>query len=1044
MADPVLEAMDRFSGSIDRLTREAQTTLLSEYRSGWRSISTELEALTAKVASAPRIPIIAGDGSLLTGIPPSWTFQQERYMALQGEVRSLVTNLEGKLLDVTQAGQAGGWNVGGKEALAAGTNLAEIPIRSWASVPSGAFQAFVGGATSGPLSSLLGSFAATNGPQAAVFARDVLGAGLLRGRSAFAIADDLQSGLKTISYSRALTIARTETIRAYREGARQSYVANRTIVQSWAWRAGVENQQQPPCAACFAKHGSLYPISEGMNSHPNCRCRMVPRRSPLLGVSPRNPELLDAGKAFDALAPAQQRRILGPTRLEMYRGGKVNLSDLATSRPRGLWGTNDAALRPLSDLRDLTTSGRALPKLSQKLFEDSARAEANVSATLQQIGQANGADLDGFAFRLKHPGRISEKIEEDVLAGKGDVIQAGGKINDALRYTYKMPEETYSASVESIARDLASRGYTPVKDYKNFWNAPNGYRGYHSLWKTPEGARFELQFHTSQSLEIKQVSHKLYEIQRLASTSAAERAALQVQIDELWAAARFPAGATEIPDTLLGILERGAISSEKLEAMIVRMENELVKNEKFETAVVYEPRTGRIILDKRGEHLGVNFTDEEMAAMRGDVMTHNHPGAYEARARYPDGSLSGGSSFSRQDIDFMLNASLSEMRAVSPAWSHVLRPTETWTGSFENKFALHRSIVNAEDKVRAILEGRIDDARALSNRIRRKAMAGRPSSGTGLSTAELAELKRAADLVESAVLDAQFEHWHEIWKIVQEETRFISYTRTAREARILDEMNVTARLPRVAGGNPIGPNVIREVLPQPTEAVRIFARADDARTYFQERYGALWSGEGASGVRGTEAAAQYSTGGYSWTNARLRGDSLLDFAGETEKMQLRAQAQADLIQTEFDRLMRKELAVVQQDVQVYRGLWERDSSMARKSGGALFGTTDYEALVGKTFTEPAYMSTTVDQATRKYAQAEIQLVLNVGRGTRGLWLNSVSSISGESEFLLNRGLRYTITSAKKVPISEENLAMLRAAGLKPQPFAWRLEATILP
>lgn len=547
MPDPVLEAMDRFSAPLSDLTRDAQRSLLQQYQAGWSSISAELEGLQTKLATAPKIATISGTGQLLEGIPPSWTFQESRYIALQGEVRSLVTTLEGKLIDVTQAGQTSAWSLARGEAAAVGTSLAEMPISSWASVPQGAFQAFVGGSESGPLAGLLQSFATTTAPKAALYARDVLGAGLLQGRSAFAIADDLKSGLQTISYSRALTIARTETLRAYREGVRQNYLANRTIVQSWTWRAAVENQQRPPCAACFARHGSVHPLAEPMNTHPNCRCRMVPMRSPVLGVRPNDPVLPDAKTAFDALSPAQQRRILGPSRLEMYRSGRVNLSDFATTRPRGLWGENAATIRPLSELRNLSSQSRALPGASDRLFRQAAAAEPEVSAALQKLGARTGAELDGFGFRLKAPDRIAEKIRADVLDGKGSIVKVGEGINDALRYTYRLEPGKYATGVTEIMRGLQAEGMTVLKT-KNFWQSPSGYRGYHAIFRSPSGARFELQFHTADSLAVKARSHILYEIQRVPGTAAAERLRLQGEIDELWAGLRAPRGVRSIAD----------------------------------------------------------------------------------------------------------------------------------------------------------------------------------------------------------------------------------------------------------------------------------------------------------------------------------------------------------------------------------------------------------------------------------------------------------------------------------------------------------------
>ena len=45
------------------------------------------------------------------------------------------------------------------------------------------------------------------------------------------------------------------------------------------------------------------------------------------------------------------------------------------------------------------------------------------------------------------------------------------------------------------------------------------YRGINTLVQNARGYVFELQFHTKESLEVKEKNHKLYEEQRLASTS---------------------------------------------------------------------------------------------------------------------------------------------------------------------------------------------------------------------------------------------------------------------------------------------------------------------------------------------------------------------------------------------------------------------------------------------------------------------------------------------------------------------------------------------
>lgn len=548
MPEPVLEAIESFDKALRDRDVIARNRLLSAYRLGILPVMQEAQALAERVATAPKIAIIRGDGTVGEGVPPSWTFQNERYQRLQTEIRGLVLGMAQELGVTTLEGQAAAWQTGVAEARAAGLALGEISPSSWASPPRAAFQAYVGGVTSGPLAPLLESFVVQNGAAAAGYARDVLGAGLLAGRGARQIARDLESGIETLTFSRAYRIARTETLRAYREGARASYKENPEVVQSWAWRAAVENTDRPPCAACFAKHGSLHPREEAMGTHPNCRCRMVPRRSPIFGVTPNDPKLLDAKEAFDRLSPAQQRRILGPGRLDLYERGRVRLQDFATSRSRGPWGRNDATVRPLYELRNLARQDRVLGEVAQRLFTQSANAEIRVSSALQHAADAAGGQMQGFAYRLKLPGRLAEKIQGDVLAGRGSIVGAGEGINDALRYTMTFSPEDYAAGVARTRAILAEQGVSVVKT-KNFWNAPGGYREYRIIGQDPGGARFELQFHTPESFVVKmEKSHELYARQRRIGIDPTEAAALQKEIDDLWASVRIPPGSTELPD----------------------------------------------------------------------------------------------------------------------------------------------------------------------------------------------------------------------------------------------------------------------------------------------------------------------------------------------------------------------------------------------------------------------------------------------------------------------------------------------------------------
>jgi hypothetical protein len=100
------------------------------------------------------------------------------------------------------------------------------------------------------------------------------------------------------------------------------------------------------------------------------------------------------------------------------------------------------------------------------------------------------------------------------------------RITDALRYTNLSNTEHLTEDYFTVVRSLENKGYTMVEVVNTMWDEGAPYRGINTLVRTPDGYIFELQFHTPESIEIKEINHKLYEEQRLASTSAERSAEL--------------------------------------------------------------------------------------------------------------------------------------------------------------------------------------------------------------------------------------------------------------------------------------------------------------------------------------------------------------------------------------------------------------------------------------------------------------------------------------------------------------------------------------
>jgi hypothetical protein len=136
--------------------------------------------------------------------------------------------------------------------------------------------------------------------------------------------------------------------------------------------------------------------------------------------------------------------------------------------------------------------------------------------------------LAGLEHMLKGEDRLKEKIADDLRGKPGLAVRSAlDTVADAVRFTLEYPPERYA---EGVLRDvdlLKSEGFELIK-LKNLWHAEQ-YKGVNSQWRLPEtGTRFEMQFHTPESREAKELTHEAYErIRSVAALPATEEQALE-------------------------------------------------------------------------------------------------------------------------------------------------------------------------------------------------------------------------------------------------------------------------------------------------------------------------------------------------------------------------------------------------------------------------------------------------------------------------------------------------------------------------------------
>ena len=136
-------------------------------------------------------------------------------------------------------------------------------------------------------------------------------------KTARAMGDGLAGGM-----DQALTVARSEQLRVYREANRQAMAASGLVAEYMR----LVTKDTRTCMACMVRDGERIAVERPLDEHPNGRCAQVPV---VVGFEP--PQWQSASDWFMTRSAEQQRAMMGTARWEAWRRGEFELSDLAQS-----------------------------------------------------------------------------------------------------------------------------------------------------------------------------------------------------------------------------------------------------------------------------------------------------------------------------------------------------------------------------------------------------------------------------------------------------------------------------------------------------------------------------------------------------------------------------------------------------------------------------------------------------------------------------------------------------------------------------------------
>ena len=132
--------------------------------------------------------------------------------------------------------------------------------------------------------------------------------------------------------------------------------------------------------------------------------------------------------------------------------------------------------------------------------------EPEISILVKEIAVKSGMETRSFDSRLKTKLAYLKKMKKNYTLHKSNY-----EISDILRYTYITSADTLAQKTLDVIETFKGLGYETI-EIKNYWLMSfYPYNGINTVIVSPSGLKFELQYHTIESYEIREKIHDLYE-----------------------------------------------------------------------------------------------------------------------------------------------------------------------------------------------------------------------------------------------------------------------------------------------------------------------------------------------------------------------------------------------------------------------------------------------------------------------------------------------------------------------------------------------------
>lgn len=298
------------------------------------------------------------------------------------------------------------------------------------------------------------------------------------------------------------------------------------------------------CERCQQWDNMVLPLSEAREGynypvlHPLCRCTTTiavdlknrRARDPLTGKNDIVDGSVTYQEWYNSLSDEQKEAL----KLSKRKDSNRTSDKLQHAKYVKVLGTKEVP-RSFDKFQDLKYNdseqwGILKSKAKGMIYYNKAlQKEPQITEFIKKQAVENGFKIQGLNYRIKSKESYLRKIESK-YSDNGNKYE----INDILRYTYIGSNNKLTEKTLYNIQDMKQKGYETIK-IKNTWNDKNNpYKGINTIVKDKDGFKFEVQYHTQESFNLKNNEmHELYEKARVLEKNSEEYLNLSKQMFDM-------------------------------------------------------------------------------------------------------------------------------------------------------------------------------------------------------------------------------------------------------------------------------------------------------------------------------------------------------------------------------------------------------------------------------------------------------------------------------------------------------------------------------